>query len=994
MRPIKYAFWPLLPVVFLGVTREGVLHAVQDAEKVQLHNIRARFTDIDRVRRSAVRESHRVCGFGTLADVTRNVPSPKSGYRPFDIQEPQDEVGDIQTFNAIDFQEDEQRTRQVVARAERKGEHAYIYVDTTATFRNSDLDALIELFDDRIYPTSREVFGEEPNPGIDDDPRITLLFLDIDEPATVVGDIAGYFWPVNQFRRSRFSNSNEREMLYIDVSRLNRFGVEDAAGTIAHEFQHLIHWNHDRDEETWINEGLSEYAIFRNDLGFGNNPAIFLEDTDFTLMSWSNHPRDYARTFLWVLYLVDHYGGDELAREIVANPGNGTAALSSILSVRAPGLTLKDIFGHWVVANFLDFDDDAIYGYLSLRLSALRPTVTYGFLPVSRQQARVNAYAADYYLFAGGEELIIPLKGPEADPDFRARVLKLRDGGTPEVEDFPLAPGGEGTKAFPDFGSTFDRVVLLPYYTGDPATARFADYEFEAQGSGGPSTFPDTLRYHDTKTRTIIADLGLPSRVFNGERFDSYAVRFTPPEDVMLLGAELAVWRRTGTGGMVRAFVYDDTMGAPNRKIDSVDVADVSGEPGFITWNPIDFRSKNISFSKGEDFHIAWEFVDAGFGDTVFTILDTARVPTDRSSILVRERQSWAKFVNGFNFFLRAIVAVPADPTVPKLTAGILQNPVFSQAVDVFAISEKELNPVSVEGALTLADSTVVLNFQSISDENKVFADRDFTLFASGTVDLVISARHKFGTVAGRDSLRFDVSLITPQSGGQAASSDGHAMLAIPPEAVNQPVYLTVVDLEDHARLGKAIPPMNQTNYKATELAYNIGPANLLFEEMAELTFHYEGHDAATLAENNLAIAVLEEEGWRILGGELYREQKRISTLINQTGSYALIIKELESTGGDALPTDFYLEQNYPNPFNPSTTIRFGLPRAAHVTLRVFNLKGQVIATLVDEPVQAGEHSVTWAATDLQNNRVASGVYLYQLIADDYTETKKLVLVR
>ena len=88
-------------------------------------------------------------------------------------------------------------------------------------------------------------------------------------------------------------------------------------------------------------------------------------------------------------------------------------------------------------------------------------------------------------------------------------------------------------------------------------------------------------------------------------------------------------------------------------------------------------------------------------------------------------------------------------------------------------------------------------------------------------------------------------------------------------------------------------------------------------------------------------------------------------------------------------PKNFELSQNYPNPFNPSTTIRYSLPVSASVTLRVFNLLGQEVMTLVDARQNAGAYSVVFDAS-----RLSSGVYFYQLKADQYYNVKKMVLLK
>jgi len=88
------------------------------------------------------------------------------------------------------------------------------------------------------------------------------------------------------------------------------------------------------------------------------------------------------------------------------------------------------------------------------------------------------------------------------------------------------------------------------------------------------------------------------------------------------------------------------------------------------------------------------------------------------------------------------------------------------------------------------------------------------------------------------------------------------------------------------------------------------------------------------------------------------------------------------------------LHQNYPNPFNPSTRISYYLPRAVRVTLTVYDVRGALVRTLVDQPVGVGHHSLAWDGTDSNGTRVGSGVYLYRLRAGNKVITKKLVVVK
>ena len=96
----------------------------------------------------------------------------------------------------------------------------------------------------------------------------------------------------------------------------------------------------------------------------------------------------------------------------------------------------------------------------------------------------------------------------------------------------------------------------------------------------------------------------------------------------------------------------------------------------------------------------------------------------------------------------------------------------------------------------------------------------------------------------------------------------------------------------------------------------------------------------------------------------------------------------------DPLPDDFTLRQNYPNPFNPVTTIGFALPTAGHVELVVYNVLGQRVATIIDGTRGAGHHEVSWQGVDDGGSRVTSGIYFYRLTTADYTETKKMMLIK
>jgi hypothetical protein len=103
-------------------------------------------------------------------------------------------------------------------------------------------------------------------------------------------------------------------------------------------------------------------------------------------------------------------------------------------------------------------------------------------------------------------------------------------------------------------------------------------------------------------------------------------------------------------------------------------------------------------------------------------------------------------------------------------------------------------------------------------------------------------------------------------------------------------------------------------------------------------------------------------------------------------------------SSGPSLPTSFRLDQNHPNPFNPNTAITYAIPVQAgkniHVTLKIYDVSGRLVTTLIDKDEGPGIQSVTWGGRDQRGEPVGSGVYFYHLEAGNFKATKKMVLIR
>lgn len=246
------------------------------------------------------------------------------------------------------------------------GQHAQYFVEdaywqTLNPNQQTELERavvrLLQEFDQRIYPIETGFWGSEPNPGIDADPRLVILLSDLIDTA------GGYFDTTNEFLRQVAPQSNESELIVINVRTLS--GERNGFPFLAHEFQHLIsfyqrNFARNLDDDVWLNEMRSEYSVEL--LGY-NNPyrnsslqlrlANWLADPTDSLTEWKNKASDYAQITLFSQYLAEQFGPTVL-RDTLRGTSTGMAALSNALSASGSSLTASDVFMRWSVANLVN----------------------------------------------------------------------------------------------------------------------------------------------------------------------------------------------------------------------------------------------------------------------------------------------------------------------------------------------------------------------------------------------------------------------------------------------------------------------------------------------------------------------------------------------------------------------------------------------------------------------------------------------------------------
>lgn len=295
--------------------------------------------------------------------------------------------------------------------------HLYFWIQDGVRFNQGDVQRIAETFENETYPTNRTFFGSEWTPGVDNDPHLYVLYA-----GGLGSTIGGYFSSGDEYHPDASQYSNAHEMFLISADNVSLRGNE-FSGVMAHEFQHMIHWNTDRNEEGWVNEGFAELAQHLNGYDVGGASYMFASEPDMQLTTWPSSPASiphYGASFMFFSYFLDRFGSDA-TQAVVAHPDNGMDSIDSVLeslnaSDESMGTPVRadDFFVDWTVTNYLNDDDagDGRYVYKEYRNAPdFGPTEEIGSCSNDWQSRTVNQYAADYIRITCGGSYTMNFEG-------------------------------------------------------------------------------------------------------------------------------------------------------------------------------------------------------------------------------------------------------------------------------------------------------------------------------------------------------------------------------------------------------------------------------------------------------------------------------------------------------------------------------------------------------------------------------------------------------
>jgi len=276
-------------------------------------------------------------------------------------------LGDKEVFWTINSDTNEHS--QITATIMYITPHSYFWVEDGTDVDEDEMKTLMDTFENEIYPTDREFFGSEWNPGVDGDEHIFVIYA-----SNIGGNIAGYFSSIDSFNPLVREYSNAHETYVMSVSQ--DLGDEYTYAVLAHEFVHMIQFPVDRNDVSWLHEGFAEVGVFLNGYYTGGKDWFYAQNPDLQLNTWEDNSSPdfgahYGQSFLYLTYFLDRFG-EEATKALISNPENDLTSVDATLAelnITDPQtnklITADDVFMDWGAAMYLldDSVGDGRYAY-------------------------------------------------------------------------------------------------------------------------------------------------------------------------------------------------------------------------------------------------------------------------------------------------------------------------------------------------------------------------------------------------------------------------------------------------------------------------------------------------------------------------------------------------------------------------------------------------------------------------------------------------------
>jgi len=276
----------------------------------------------------------------------------------------------------------------------------------------------------------------------------------------------GSFFAFNQYTQAEIDSmygpglyySNEKEILYMNAR--NDVSSNLMLSVVAHELQHMIHWNWDADEDSWINEGCAEYAMFL--YGYPDPIIIFNLYPDNDLTMWDSGFSDYVQSYLFIMYLYEQYGGANAVKALVEEKRNSIEGVSQALLTLGYEDTFNDVFSNWAVANYIDDTTsyNGKYGYFNIELPTFETSRSHSNYPIDQVSRSVSPWAANYIWMNNGSPQNFYFDG-DNNGKFHVSVIKIDTSATLIIEELEIDSEQNGIYDMSDFNDKWKQIIFV-----------------------------------------------------------------------------------------------------------------------------------------------------------------------------------------------------------------------------------------------------------------------------------------------------------------------------------------------------------------------------------------------------------------------------------------------------------------------------------------------------------------------------------------------------
>lgn len=467
-----------------------------------------------------------------------------------------------------------------------------------------------------VIALDNAIFGDAPD--IDNDGLTDAFVCDIkdtyDPDAGSSGYIAGFFHPNDQYINS---NSNYRDIIYMDSYP----GIYDGTttnplrplSTLAHEYQHLIHFNYygrlNIDQWTFINESQSNFASLLTGFFPHGSYYQYMQNTNVSLFKWGQVTvlPDYGRAAVWSCYLWDRWGFQN-AGNLTSSGIVGVTGIESALAQSGSDWTFADLLTNWGVANYINdtlATGNRNYGYKNPVINFWKadPNVIVADPNVASETISVLKSAVTYLAYKGVSDLKVTVSF--AGSFGRMKVF------TKKGDAITVADLGNGVEYSAPAGEIFDEITIMLVNTdvSGHGAVETASMDFTYTSSG-------TVSKNTASTYSPIAKYYWPIPYYNSTNVGrlGFSNQFTLNPGGYL--TKLRLYTVTGNSedgpiavigeGKLRYAVYTDNGGIPGEVVhaDTIDFSEVTAE-----WNDIDVSQWNFPIPKDVPFHAVYEVI-------------------------------------------------------------------------------------------------------------------------------------------------------------------------------------------------------------------------------------------------------------------------------------------------------------------------------------------------------------------------------------------------